>query len=223
MERLKYFLKSFSGILFFFIILFIAAGEINYHEGWLYFSLSFFGLILNIVATKNNELMGERSKPGLNAKSWDKKILGGLAILTIISYLVAGLDSGRFNWTTPFDVKITAVGILLMISGQTLFTIAKYQNNFFSSVVRIQMERAQTVCDRGLYRFIRHPGYLGMILSWIGFPIILNSVYSSIPVVIAIVFLIIRTGLEDNLLSKELTGYKEYKKKTKYRLIPLIW
>lgn len=224
MNSLKHFTKSFLGISFFFVIMFLAAGKINYLEGWIFFVVSIFGLLINIVTTKNNnELISERSNPGANMQSWDKKILEFLAILTILSYIVAGLDSGRFNWSHPFDFRITLLGILLTITGQTIFAVAKYQNNFFSSVARIQTERNHAVCNRGLYKFIRHPGYLGMILSWMGFPLILNSIYSSIPVVLAIILLIIRTHLEDKFLSKELLGYKEYLKKTKYKILPYIW
>jgi len=221
---IKHFTKSFLGILFFFVLMFIAAGKINYFEGWIYFAISVFGLVINIATTKNkDELVNERSNPGANTQPWDKKILGLLAILTILSYVVAGLDSGRFNWSPPFDFRITAIGILFMIAGQIIFTVAKYQNNFFSSVARIQTERSHAVCNSGLYKFIRHPGYLGMTLSWIGFPLILNSIYSAIPVLLAIILLITRTSLEDKFLSNELNGYKEYMQKTKYRIIPFVW
>jgi len=220
---LKYFIKSFFGISFFFIFMFIAAGKINYPEGWIYFAVSIFGLIINMATTKNNDLIKERSKPGFNTQSWDKKILSSLAILTIIPYILAGLDSGRFNWSGHFDFRITILGVLFMIIGQIIFTTAKYQNNFFSSVARIQTERNHTVHDQGLYKIIRHPGYLGMILSWLGFPLILNSLYSFIPVLMAIILLIIRTSLEDKLLTNELTGYKEYMQKTKYKILPFVW
>jgi protein-S-isoprenylcysteine O-methyltransferase Ste14 len=204
--------------------MFIAAGKINYLEGWLYFAISMFGLVINIVSTRNkDELISERSAPGANTQAWDKKILGGLAILTIISYAIAGLDSGRFHWSAPFNSYVIVAGVLLVISGQIIFAVAKYQNNFFSSVVRIQGERKQNVCDQGLYKFVRHPGYLGMVLSWIGFPLVLNSIYSSIPVFLAIIVLIIRTSLEDRFLRKELVGYEEYMRKTKYRMIPFVW
>jgi protein-S-isoprenylcysteine O-methyltransferase Ste14 len=221
---LKHFVKSFLGISFFFVFMFIAAGKINYFEGWIYFAISIFGLAINIATTKNNdELISERAKPGTNTQSWDKKILGFSALLTILSYIIAGLDSGRFNWSGSFDFRITTLGVFLVIAGQIIFAIAKYQNNFFSSVVRIQTDRNHKVCDRGLYKFVRHPGYLGMTLAWIGFPLVLNSIYSSIPVLMAITLLIIRTNLEDKFLSKELIGYKQYMKKTKYRIIPFVW
>jgi protein-S-isoprenylcysteine O-methyltransferase Ste14 len=204
--------------------MFLAAGKINYFFGWIYFTLSIFGLIINIVTTQNNpDLLSERSTPKKNVPAWDKKILGLLALLTIISYIAAGLDSGRFNWSPLFNIKLYLFGVFLIALGQIIFAIAKYQNNFFSSMVRIQTDRHHTVCDTGLYKFIRHPGYFGMILSWLGFPIVLNSIYSILPVLLSIILIIVRTNLEDKLLSQELKDYYIYKKKTKYRLFPLIW
>jgi protein-S-isoprenylcysteine O-methyltransferase Ste14 len=224
MNILKHFVKSFLGISFFFVLLFIAAGRVGYIQGWIYFTLSVFGLLINIASTKNkDDLISERSKPGANVQPWDKKILGLLAILTIIAYIVAGLDSGRFGWSAPFDIRMIVLGALLMIAGQVIFAVAKYQNAFFSSIARIQAERSHQVCNRGLYKFVRHPGYLGMILSWLGFPLILNSVYCSIPVLLAIILLIIRTNLEDKFLARDLSGYKEYMLKTRYRLLPAVW
>jgi len=89
--------------------------------------------------------------------------------------------------------------------------------------VRIQKERGHIVCDKGLYRIIRHPGYLGMTLSLLAIPLITTSFWSIIPTLMAISLLVIRTSLEDKTLREELEGYVEYSKKTRYKLIPLIW
>ena len=224
MPTFMFLIKSFSGVIFFFIILFIAAGKIRYQAGWIYFAVCIVGLLVHAAAAAGNpDLARERSKPGPGAKSWDKKILGISALLTMAAYALAGLDSGRFGWSPSFGIPVTAAGIALVAAGQTLFTAAKYRNPFFSSVVRIQTERNHSVCTGGLYRFVRHPGYLGMTMTWIGFPMILNSAFSSIPVLALILLLIIRTVLEDRFLAAGLPGYKEYMRTTKYRLVPFIW
>lgn len=224
MNTVKYLLKSLIGISFFFVLMFIAAGTANYPQGWIYFVISIFGAAISIATTKGNDaLLNERSGPGAHTPSWDKKILGASAALTMTAYVIAGLDAGRFHWSSSFDVRSTVLGVLLVVLGQVIFITAKHQNAFFSSVARIQTERGHEVCDRGLYMFVRHPGYFGMILSWIGFPLLLHSAYSAIPVLVAAALLIARTSLEDELLSKELTGYKEYMQRTKYRLLPFVW
>jgi protein-S-isoprenylcysteine O-methyltransferase Ste14 len=221
---IKHFIKSFLGISIFFVPMFLAAGKMDYQEAWVYFAVSIFGLLVNIALSKGKaDLVTERSKPGENVQPWDKKILGLLALVTMIAYAVAGLDSGRFHWSPPSSLWVSIVGVCLVVAGQVIFAVAKHQNNFFSSVARLQTERDHQVYEGGLYGFVRHPGYLGMILSWVGFPLIMGSIYSSMPVLAAVILLIVRTRLEDKFLIKNLTGYQEYTQRTKYRLLPFVW
>jgi len=224
MKRIQLLVKSFAGIFFFILILFISAGRIDYYQGWIYSAMSLLGLLMNFAPSNvDTELLNERSKPPIDAKHWDKLILKLSALTTIIAYVIAGLDSGRYQWSPHLQWDICLLGIVLMFIGQLLFLIAKKKNRFFSSVMRIQNDRGHTVCETGPYRFVRHPGYLGMIISWIGFPLLLGSVWSIIPIVLAIILLLVRTSLEDRTLIKGLTGYSQYIQKTRYKLVPGIW
>lgn len=96
-------------------------------------------------------------------------------------------------------------------------------NPFFESTVRIQKEKNQNVINAGPYKFVRHPGYLGMLLGSISLPLALGSVLAFIPLFIMIVLILIRTYYEDKILQEELAGYSEYCKEVKYRLIPFLW
>jgi len=224
MKRIRYFFKSFAGVVFFILILFVSAGRIDYYQGWLYSALSLLGLLMNMFLTGDDaELLDERSKPPEDAKEWDIRILKLSALTSLVAYVVAGLDSGRFLWSPQFHWGIYIAGLALMLGGQMLFAIAKKANRFFSSVVRIQHDRGQTVCESGPYRYVRHPGYVGMIISWIGFPMLLGSAWSTIPIVVAIILLLVRTDLEDRTLMEELSGYSQYVQKTHSKLIPGIW
>jgi protein-S-isoprenylcysteine O-methyltransferase Ste14 len=224
MRRFQYFIKSLVGIFFFIIILFISAGRIDYYHGWVYTAMSLLGLFLNFAFTGDNtELLEERSKISKDAKEWDKRILKLSVLTTIIAYIVAGMDSGRYQWSPQFHWGTVLMGIVLMFLGQLLFLIAKRTNIFFSSVMRIQHDRGHTVCESGVYRYVRHPGYLGMIISWTGFPLLIGSLWSIIPILIAIILLLIRTHLEDKTLQLELPGYSGYIQKTRFKLIPGIW
>ena len=111
----------------------------------------------------------------------------------------------------------------LTLIGQVIFLKARKENKFFSSVVRIQTDRGHTVCDTGIYRIVRHPGYAGMIISMAAIPLISGSLLSMIPIAIAIILLVMRTYFEDVALKKELLGYNEYSLKKRQRLIPKIW
>lgn len=137
--------------------------------------------------------------------------------------IVACLDAGRFGWTGGLPWWLYALSIALFIVGQAIFLWAKVTNRYFSSVVRIQTDRGQTVCEDGPYRHVRHPGYAGSLIWTIVSPLMLGSVWALIPSVIAAALLVIRTRLEDDTLKKELPGYVEYASRVKYRLVPGVW
>ena len=110
-----------------------------------------------------------------------------------------------------------------MITGLALSTYAIIENRYFSSVVRIQHDRGHHVISSGPYRWIRHPGYTGIILTYITVPFFLDSIWSIIPALFLTIILVIRTTMEDKTLQDELEGYLEYAKRVQYRLFPGIW
>ena len=97
------------------------------------------------------------------------------------------------------------------------------ENRFFFSTVRIQTDRGHVVCDSGPYRIVRHPGYAGNMLSLPGIVLALGSVWTLIPVAVALIISVIRTVLEDQTLQKELPGYRDYAQRVRYRLFPGIY
>jgi protein-S-isoprenylcysteine O-methyltransferase Ste14 len=113
--------------------------------------------------------------------------------------------------------------LLLVAGGFGLVSWSMKSNKFFSTVVRIQMDRGHKVASGGPYRLVRHPGYLGMSLTAIGIPVLLSSIWAFIPAGLTIALLVVRTVMEDRTLQEELKGYKAYTKMTRYRLIPGIW
>ena len=96
-------------------------------------------------------------------------------------------------------------------------------NAFFVATVRIQTERQHTVASSGPYRYVRHPGYLGTLLLHLGVPFMLNSLWAVIPALMLTLVLIARTALEYKTLRAELSGYKEYAERVRYRLLPGAW
>lgn len=181
-------------------------------------------VILNYTVLQiDANLQKERSKPGADTKKWDKQILGLSFLATIAMYVVAGLDSGRYHWSPEFHWSLYLAGGIATAVGQLLFLVAQKQNKFFSSTVRIQTDREHTVCDTGLYKIVRHPAYLGSLIQTLGFPLLFGSLWSTIPISISVILLIIRTNLEDKTLTNELNGYREYTGKTRSRIIPYVW
>ena len=111
-----------------------------------------------------------------------------------------------------------------MISlGYAFASWAMAENRFFSSVVRIQMDRGHEVCDTGPYRLVRHPGYAGSIPPLFGIVLALGSTWALIPAAVATVITLVRTVLEDRTLQEELPGYRDYAKRVPYRLIPGLY
>jgi protein-S-isoprenylcysteine O-methyltransferase Ste14 len=222
--KTNYLIKHLSGSILFFSIIFISAGRLDYWQGLIYVIIGIIMVFLNYTVLRvDSELLNERSKFGEGTKKWDKTILGLSFLMTISMYLIAGLDSGRYHWSPDFHWGIHLLGIILTILGQLLFLIAQKQNKFFSSTVRIQTDREHTVCETGLYKFVRHPAYLGSIIQSLGFPLLFGSLWSIIPICLLMILFITRTNLEDKTLKEELKGYLDYSNKTRYRIIPYIW
>ena len=175
--------------------------------------LAFNALIL---LGKHKDLVEERSQAGEGAKSWDKDhwhhywhLAGSLCLI------LAGLDE-RFSWagSIPFGVQVAAF-VLLGLS-YPLFTWAMVSNKFFSTIVRIQKDRGHTVQTGGPYRFVRHPGYASLLVSYIAIPIALGSWWACIPMGLLLINLLIRTSLEDRTLQKELDGYNDYTERVRF-------
>jgi len=222
--KIKFLARLIVPSIAFTAILFLCAGKIGYFQGWIFFMTNIITTVMTFWSARNDtELIKERSRVGEGAKSWDKLILGLSSLTYLIFLVISGLDSGRFHWSPDFHWSIYVIGIILTITGQILFLAAKKENSFFSTVVRIQTDRTHRVCNTGVYKIVRHPGYAGMIISMAALPLLTGSVWSIIPAAAGIILLFIRTRLEDETLKNELPGYVEYTQMTKRRLIPKIW
>jgi protein-S-isoprenylcysteine O-methyltransferase Ste14 len=114
-------------------------------------------------------------------------------------------------------------GLALFIAGYVLGSYAMIENRFFSGTVRIQDDRGHRVVSSGPYRWMRHPGYLGAIIAYMGTPALLSSLWAWLPSVALVALVILRTRLEDSTLRAELPGYQAYADKVRYRLLPGVW
>jgi protein-S-isoprenylcysteine O-methyltransferase Ste14 len=143
--------------------------------------------------------------------------------LYLIPLVVAGLDRGRFGWTQNIPLAIKIAGLVVFILGNFLERCAISSNRYFSTFVRIQKDRGHQVVTRGPYRFIRHPGYAGAILSQLVLPIVLGSWLALIPAIIGGMGFILRTALEDRELIDHLDGYRQYSDEVRWCLLPGVW
>ena len=163
----------------------------------------------------------DRASRAHESQDWDKRILGALFLVSVVTFVVAGLDSGRFGWSGPVAMWVAIAGVILMLVGQILFALARRENAFFSSTVRLH--DGHRVCDTGPYRFVRHPGYLGLLLSLLAFRLLMESFWAFIPAAVDALLLVVRTLLEDRFLAAGLPGYAAYAARTRWRLIPGVF
>lgn len=209
------------------LVLFMCAWDFNWSQAWFYSALIVSAGIGPRIWTekKHPGLMAERSSFGQaqDVKSWDKMLSPLMAVsMTFPLVTVAGLDH-RFMWSPEFPVWLNILGFILIVFGYGFAGWAMVENRFFSSVMRIQMDRGHMVCNSGPYRFVRHPGYAGNILALPGIVLALSSIWTIIPVTVALFIAVIRTALEDKTLQEELVGYKDYVGHVRYKLVPGVF
>lgn len=207
------------------VVLMLSAGRWDWGAGWLYvfIFLAFDGATALVVIPRSPGLLIERSRSSPNVKNWDKVIMPLAAgLLPLIGWVVAGLNE-RWNWAPVVSREAQLIGFTLTVVGHALIVWAMGVNAYFSPMVRIQEERGHQVAVGGPYRFIRHPGYLGAILFSLGIPLLLESWWALIPGALSVILYFVRTALEDQTLNEELSGYKEYAGRVKFKLLPGVW
>ncbi|MBG0788530.1 MAG: isoprenylcysteine carboxylmethyltransferase family protein [Anaerolineaceae bacterium] len=198
----------------------------DWWEGWV-FAL---GMILSFVisralaAKRNPDIITERGKitKHENIEPWDKTLTTLLGIAGLLLPLTAGLDA-RFGQPANFLLWAHLVAAALYLAGMVIASWALIANRFFSGVVRIQEDRGQVVVSSGPYRWLRHPGYSGALLSYLATPFLLDSWWACPPALLLTAIMVTRTALEDRTLQEKLPGYKEYTREVRSRMFPGIW
>jgi protein-S-isoprenylcysteine O-methyltransferase Ste14 len=137
----------------------------------------------------------------------------------IIAFLIPGFDY-RFGWS---DVPIAVVVIseILVLLGYGIFFMVMRENRYASRVVQVEQE--QQVISSGPYAIVRHPMYLGAIVMYLFSPLALGSYWALIPASFIVPVFVARLLNEENVLMRDLKGYREYMQKTRRRLIPGVW
>ena len=219
--------RSALGLLIYTALVFLSAGKMDWLWGWVFIGMMALVLACHalVLVPTNPELLAERSR-GLrqpDAKPWDlwvASVSGGF--LPVGSWIIAGLDV-RFGWSQIQVLWPHLLGLGLSIVGWVIFFWAMASNPFFSEAVRIQHERGHRVASGGPYQIVRHPGYSGSCLTFLGAPLLLGSWWALIPALLAAAGYVMRTELEDRTLNEELVGYKDYSDRVRYKLLPGIW
>jgi protein-S-isoprenylcysteine O-methyltransferase Ste14 len=203
--------------------LFLAAGRIDWGRGWLFVGLIIGGvaLMFALMRWKNPALIRARIEKHDNVEPFDRTFFRISVPLSLLFFVVAGLDE-RYGWTT-IDSRWLVVGILLQLAGMVPIALAAMTNPFMEVAVRIQEDRGHVTVRTGPYRYVRHPMYVGLLIMFAAWPLILDSLWAYVPLAALAIAYIVRTALEDRTLRRELPGYEDYTKITRYRLLPGVW
>ena len=212
--------KFTCGLLLVGLLIFLPAGTLYYTGGWLFLGLLFVPMLIAgfVMLFKSPEFLAKR----LDAKekqATQKGVLALSGLMFIVGFVVAGLDH-RFGWShMPAWVTITAS--VLFLAAYALYAEVMRENAYLSRTIKV--EEGQKVVDTGLYGIVRHPMYMATVLLFLMMPIVLGSWYALIVFAFYPAIIIVRLKDEEELLSRELPGYTEYKQKVKYRLLPFLW
>jgi protein-S-isoprenylcysteine O-methyltransferase Ste14 len=209
------------------VLILLLSGDWLWLEGWI-FDIWFLALCYStIIYLYRNDpaLLIERNRKvgSGNQKGWDKYVVIGIVIGFLSWMAIMPLDAKRFSWSPDFPYIIKIIGFIFLLLSSFLFFRSYKDNTYLSPLVRIQEERKQKAITTGVYSFVRHPMYLGASLMFIGTPFLLSSFYGIIVGLLMTFLLAGRIVGEEKMLTTELEGYYDYKKKVKYRLIPFVW
>ena len=212
--------KYLLGILLVGLLIFVPAGTIEFYNGWLFMGLLFIPMFFVgiIMMIKNPELLKSR----LDAKEKETKqkevvVLSG--IMFLIGFIIAGLNY-RFD-IIHLPKTIIIISSIIFLLSYILYAEVLRENSFLLRTIKVNEN--QKLIDTGLYKLVRHPMYFSTLFLFLSIPLILDSIISFIIFLIYPFIISKRIKNEEEILEKDLKGYKEYKKKVKYKMIPFIW
>ena len=213
-------IKFLIGLLLVGLLIFLPAGTLAYPGGILFLCLLFIPMLVMgiVMLARARDLLAKR----LDAKekqAAQKGVQSLSGLVFIAGFVLAGLDF-RFSWSNVPLPAVIAASVIFLI-GYGLYAEVMRENAYLSRTVKV--EEGQTVVSTGLYGIVRHPMYLASVLMFLSIPLVMGSWYALIPFAFYPVLMVVRILDEEKLLTAELSGYEEYKRKVKYRMIPFVW
>ena len=213
-------MKFLSGVVILGLLIFLPAGSFHYWQGWLMMGVLFVPMFVAglILMVKNPELLRKR----LNAKEDEreqKAVVALSAVVFVVAFVVAGLN-WRFQWLV-LPVWVVWLAATLFLFGYILYVEVLRENTYLSRTVEVQEN--QKVIDTGLYGIVRHPMYMSTNILFLMMPLVLASPISFLVMLLYIPLIAKRIRNEEAVLEQGLKGYREYKQRVKYKVIPYIW
>ncbi len=224
MEKNHLFIQAISkfllGVVIIGALLFLSAGSLRYWQGWLLMGILFIPMFCAglVMVVKNPELLRKR----LNAREGEKEqktVVRFSGLLFFAAFVIAGLN-WRFGWCVLPDWAVWVSAGLFLVC-YLLYAEVLRENTYLSRTIEVQEN--QKVIDTGLYGIVRHPMYMATTVLFLAKPLVLASPFSFLIMLLYIPLIAKRIKNEEKVLEEGLAGYKEYKQKVKYKVIPFIW
>ena len=212
--------KYLSGLLIVGLLLFLPAGTFAFWQAWLLIGILFIPMLIAglIMMMKSPGLLRKRLD-AREEESEQKAVIALSGLMFLAAFVVAGLNFS-FKWIVlPHWVSWAAAVVFLL--AYALYAEVLRENVWLSRTVEVQGN--QKVIDTGLYDVVRHPMYMSTLLLFLAMPLELGSVLSFAIMLAYIPIIAKRIRNEEKVLESGLEGYAEYKRRVRYKVIPLVW
>ena len=212
--------KFFLGLIVVGVLLFLPAGTLDYWQGWLFVGVLFAPMFVAgvVLMFRQPELLRKR----LEAKEEEKeqKWVVALSCMLFIAMLVVAVLNRRYMWWMLPDWAVFAAAGLFLV-GYLLYAEVLRENVWLSRTIEVQEH--QKVVDTGLYGIVRHPMYAATLLLFLSMPLVLGSLWAFAIMLCYIPVISKRIRNEEKVLEEGLEGYREYKQRVRYKVIPYVW
>jgi protein-S-isoprenylcysteine O-methyltransferase Ste14 len=203
--------------------LFYPAGTFDYWQAWVFIATFTISTIVPslYLARQNPAALQRRmhSGPLAEGRTVQKFIIVGVIVGLLAMMMLSAFDH-RFGWSSV-PAAVCVIGDVLIVIGLTLGMLVVVQNGYAAATVRV--EDGQQLASTGLYKLVRHPMYAASVILMVGMPLALGSYWGLLPLILGIVALVFRILDEEKLLTQDLGGYREYRQRVRYRLMPYVW
>lgn len=213
-------IKFFAGVILVGLLLFIPAGSFAFWQAWLLMGVLFIPMfVAGLILMKINPALLRKRLNAKEEQMEQKEVVLLSGVMFLASFILAGLNF-RFSWLVS-PAWVTIVGTVIFLLAYVLYAEVLRENEYLSRTIEVQ--EGQKVVDTGLYGIVRHPMYMATVLLFLSMPIILGSIPSFVVMLMYIPIIAKRIRNEEKVLEDGLDGYKQYKERVKYRIMPFVW